>query len=533
MLVNSLSISLFKGENAAESATIDQEFTGSLAEIANKICSQNWSPSIYRNKSRKKENFRRTELLALDVDEGCSLERAKDLFKDYSHVIATTKSHRKTKASSAVSCDRFRVLITLSKPVTSEAEYNFVWGNAYKMWPFVDRAAKDTARFYFKSQEVVICQSEGKPFPVELNVIKGTLKTRTLEFMSGKIRETWHKELILASWDLRACKYSVDEAIKKLELAAADHDGSLNDSDKYQIKNIYQSKDDNPPFQIKFPSREEVLHATLLDRNRRLEANESQISFLNKAFDPYFRLKMGLVLIGAKSGGGKSTTVAGIIAQYIRSTPADVTKALVISNEESSEDVLSRIVCILNSISWGRYRNDVLTNDEMKAFKETFEKVLDRVIVIPQDYGGLSMTKMEDIIEVLEEVKKSERYLSMVLIDYLQTINESSEGLEPWQISKNLGFYLKKYGIQSRIPVVLFVQLNPGSDQEFSQRVQNDRTIYNHAVAVIEAIPDVENCSTRFMFWKDRHNGFQGKNVTLSFKEGRFLSKEDKENEEV
>ncbi len=204
-----------------------------------------------------------------------------------------------------------------------------------------------------------------------------------------------------------------------------------------------------------------------------------------------------------------------------------MTKAVVITNEESTEDVLSRIVCNLMPVAWIKYRNNHLSNDEMIRFREVWENVLDRVIVIPQDWNGYNMCKLEDVIMMLEEVKRSERALAMVIIDYLQTINESEEGLEPWMISKKLGFYLKKYGMSSRIPVVVFAQLSPGDDKAFSERVQNDRTFYNHAMAAIEINPNMEDRTTRFIFHKDRWNGFQGKSVQLAFNNGLYISKKE------
>ena len=64
-----------------------------LDELSTLITSQDWAPSTFKESYRKKENFEATSLMALDVDEGCTLEEAKQIFSGYQHLIATTRSH--------------------------------------------------------------------------------------------------------------------------------------------------------------------------------------------------------------------------------------------------------------------------------------------------------------------------------------------------------------------------------------------------------------------------------------------------------
>ena len=118
----------------------------------------NYSPFIYDKNYRLEINsiLEECNTIMLDFDDGLTIEEAKELFKDYMHIIATTKSHQKEKNNHV--CDRFRLILPLEKPLnTTIDEYKetmaFIilkYGN--------DKACKDIARFYygFKYSEVII-----------------------------------------------------------------------------------------------------------------------------------------------------------------------------------------------------------------------------------------------------------------------------------------------------------------------------------------------------------------------------------------
>jgi hypothetical protein len=83
-----------------------------------------YSPSVFVDGHRLNQKFRGTDLLVLDVDDGLSLEEAKEVFKDFKHIIATTRNHQKEKKLSSgatkPACDRFRVILFLDKRITDE-----------------------------------------------------------------------------------------------------------------------------------------------------------------------------------------------------------------------------------------------------------------------------------------------------------------------------------------------------------------------------------------------------------------------------
>ena len=82
-------------------------------ELQSFIISNNWSPIIFKNNYRKSINFKSCQFLVLDYDDGYSLNKAIEEFKNYKHIIATTKSHQVKKGDKV--CDRFRVILFLKR----------------------------------------------------------------------------------------------------------------------------------------------------------------------------------------------------------------------------------------------------------------------------------------------------------------------------------------------------------------------------------------------------------------------------------
>ena len=70
-----------------------------------------FSPFEYNDNIKSKDswNNNRQDTLWLDFDDGTSLLEAQEMFKQYSYVIYTTKSHQEDKKG--IKCDRFRVIL--------------------------------------------------------------------------------------------------------------------------------------------------------------------------------------------------------------------------------------------------------------------------------------------------------------------------------------------------------------------------------------------------------------------------------------
>lgn len=132
------------------------------------ICDQSnkaYSFSIYKDNYRNKKNFKSMRCLGLDIDndkngQQMSLEDAKEVFKDYKCIIATTRSHQKEK--NGLTVDRFRVILFFENDVTDAKEFIRTWYDLKSKFPAMDPACKDESRYWFPSKEVVFVQKKGK-----------------------------------------------------------------------------------------------------------------------------------------------------------------------------------------------------------------------------------------------------------------------------------------------------------------------------------------------------------------------------------
>jgi predicted ATP-dependent serine protease len=251
---------------------------------------------------------------------------------------------------------------------------------------------------------------------------------------------------------------------------------------------------------------------------RAIRAN--RVPFISKTFLPGLWLSQGLALVGAKSGRAKSTTASNVLAGFLRAVPNR--SAIVVSNEEATDAIYERTACILLGMNYIHLARGELSPKEEREIEECIIKhIIPRVEVVED--GKFNMSYIEDVQSVLETAASDK--VGLVVVDYLQCITQSRihPEMEAFQVSKKLGLYFKEYGKQYGVPVVCFAQLSDGaSGADFAGRVQNDKTIYNHAFLAIEIEPDFDTCTAKFRVHKDRFFGHTGKEVVMDFKGGAY-----------
>jgi len=260
-----MKITIFKDiqdkENAQKAILGTTTILYSYDDLSNYISNYAWSPSIFKGK-RCNNNFIQISAIVLDIDNGINIEQAKVLIKNlrYDCVLATTLNHQKEK--NGVICDRYRIVFKLKTPILNKKDFLTTWlwiGNKFK----ADRACKDVARFYFKSpvirtyifdQSIPILKFNGEQ---ELPVIKnkqqvkgelGQLSSRTLNFLKGEMKDSWHLEFLIAGRDIKAQGYNFEEAYKLLQGITGHLDTT---HDVPQLNYIYYNNDIEFDYRIK------------------------------------------------------------------------------------------------------------------------------------------------------------------------------------------------------------------------------------------------------------------------------------------
>ncbi len=135
----------------------------SLRACADAVCAFPWSPSRYEDGRRHESSFLCAQVVALDFDEGWTLNEAIEMFSPFKHIIATTRNHQKQKGKKPP-CDRFRVLLFLASPCTDLVLYKSILAGYVEEYQ-ADEQVKDGARLFFPCREIVSI-GEGYSAPI-------------------------------------------------------------------------------------------------------------------------------------------------------------------------------------------------------------------------------------------------------------------------------------------------------------------------------------------------------------------------------
>lgn len=212
--------------------TFKPQNVDSLQELSQVITKTNWSCGVFKDDHRNISNFEYSDFMALDIDDGVSIEEAARRLKDYSHIIAPTKSHKTDKNGKIA--DRFRAVVVLTERIENQNDYYTTYNNLMQLFPEADSACKDPSRLFYPSKEVYKVQTNKDRFPIkkyeapiaeEVEIdreTKGQLSAKTLDLLQfGAEPGTRHGRLYKASKDALENNYTIEEFTAMIDEMAA------------------------------------------------------------------------------------------------------------------------------------------------------------------------------------------------------------------------------------------------------------------------------------------------------------------------
>jgi len=232
-----------------------------LDELAQIVTNFHWTPGIFSSETRSIKTCIGAQLLAFDIDEGCSLDQALKLFQDYKHVIVTSRSHQKEKITKTGKIkppvDRFRLILFPDRTIKDDLEFKTTWLKMSEDYPFFDESCKDISRLYYAGDEIVSVQEEGRKITVlEYTApqkesggsgalrIKGRLSNDTKEFLINLSDPgTRHNKMIKALFDFREQGYTKDDAYKQFERAYEVNDDEWSSDQEKRIEDVYEKRE--------------------------------------------------------------------------------------------------------------------------------------------------------------------------------------------------------------------------------------------------------------------------------------------------
>jgi replicative DNA helicase len=233
-------------------------------------------------------------------------------------------------------------------------------------------------------------------------------------------------------------------------------------------------------------------------------------------------VRENLYLFAAYTGSGKSSTAANISYPLWKQGK----KVLIISNEETQKDVVSRIACLEAGVNFQSVIRGEITKMEEMSYVVHIPNIKQHVIVVSAE--DPRTTRLEGMKNLLEAAKNED--FSAIIIDYFQLIKYSSEhpNKEPYKVMMEFKDYLNAYVKTSNAPVIMFAQLwslskRPAKGTELDSRLKECASIQDGASVVVEIVPNFQESTSDFLICKDRFFGRKGDKLTCQYSKGRYL----------
>lgn len=250
---------------------------------------------------------------------------------------------------------------------------------------------------------------------------------------------------------------------------------------------------------------------------------KEKITFVNSDLTkaiPFTR--ENLYLLCAYSGSGKSTVAANVSYPLWKQGK----KSLVISNEESEQDVLFRIACLEHGYNFNDYKKGRMPKAQQRECMILFPEISKYVKVVDVNYKGGITTKVEGVKNILEMI--ADKDFSCAMIDYYQLIKRSTvnPNAGSYDILNEFRIWLGQYIKRANIPIVVFAQLHSlgkRNNKDLDNRIKHCPDIYEPSTVVVEIVPNFEEHTSDFIIHKDRF-GFAGMKITCGFDHGRFVT---------
>lgn len=322
-----------------------------------------------------------------------------------------------------------------------------------------------------------------------------------------KKKEILRKELKVRERKADSAIQRIDQGDKDEQIAKTTDYGTLTEAD------VLQKQKENTEYML---------------------AARNKMSFINSEFIravPFFR--KNLILVGGKTGEGKSTTVANIMREMINSVnplTGKKRRILVLTNEEKAEDVYNRVTCLIKG--WHYTNHDKFTDEQIDIFNQYIGALSKggMITVVDDSYHGANgtTTTLEGVCQVFDNLMANKEYYDAVLIDYFQNIKESRQnpGWAEWEVQQALVRKLDQYKNVYPAPIVILAQVKPPDAEgntPFKYRIEGRKSILNVATCAIEMIANREELCTEWVIHKSRFNEMVGETITTGYKDGRYV----------
>lgn len=265
-----------------------------------------------------------------------------------------------------------------------------------------------------------------------------------------------------------------------------------------------------------------------------IAAAKNAMLFINTSFNnkvPFFR--KNFILIGARTGEGKSTAVANI-AHAVMTSKHPVTgktlRVLVLTNEEKAEDFYNRVTCLIKG--WHYTNHNQFTKEQTDTFRKMIPVLASngRLTVIDNNHNGSHgvTTSLEGIATVFDNLIEKEEWYDVIMIDYYQNIIHSQKypHLSENEVQARLTRMMDKYKNIYPAPIVMMAQITPPDKDDripFQHRIKGRKIIMDPATFAVEMVRDTKHLRTKWVVHKSRFTEAIGSDWFTGYDKGKFV----------
>lgn len=172
-----------------------------------------YSPFLFKDGTKKSENWNneKQNILILDVDDGLTIEKAKETFKGFKYFICTTKSHQKEKKG--ITCDRFRIILPIiNNPIGDD--YFLYMRNLEKMFSFIDVQVNTKTGAFLGFAKCKYWYGNGNIF--DMDILKPIKRTEIVKQNNFKAPISYENDLPIEDIKNRLTRECVADIVQSL-----------------------------------------------------------------------------------------------------------------------------------------------------------------------------------------------------------------------------------------------------------------------------------------------------------------------------
>lgn len=278
----------------------------------------------------------------------------------------------------------------------------------------------------------------------------------------------------------------------------------------------------------------EEVEKIVKDNDEYMESAQTPMMFICPTFNdivPFFQ--KNLILVGAKTGEGKSTAVANLAFGAFttrHNKTGKLLRILVITNEEKREDFYNRITSLARG--WHYTNHSKFTPEQRAEFSKMIPVLSSdgRLTVIDNNHGGSHgvTTSIEGIETLFNSLLENKEYYDVVLIDYYQNIIQSKTNpyMDQYKVQEKFSRLVDNFKNNYPAPIVVMAQLKSQKEKEsdpFQIRLMGSKSIMVPATLAIEMVVDRKNLRTKWIVHKSRYTEGMGKDFWTGYDRGKFI----------